>query len=307
MSHPSSGVLAALITPVDEHGDTDFNLFNDVIEFVLERGVDGIVVGGGTAEYPHLSFEDREELALQAVKTVNGRRKVLASIGTSSIHSTLRLARHAEKSGCDALLLPMPYFFRYEQEDLAAFCGAVCRSVSIPCMLYNLPSFTNPLEVETTIKLLASVPNLVGIKDSSGNLDSLQQLAHARNGNRFSLFVGDDSFLLPALSNGWDGVVSGIACFVPELIVALYRSYRAGDLASAVQYQSVLDALIEQIVRLPIPWGVRVGLATRGVPSGPFHIPLSPNRAEQVRALERWLGDWMEERGLEQGEVWSRL
>jgi 4-hydroxy-tetrahydrodipicolinate synthase len=307
MSYPSSGVLAALITPVDEHGGTDFNSFNGVIEFVLERGVDGIVVGGGTAEYPHLSIEDREQLAMQAVQKVSGRGTVLASIGTSSIHSTLQLARHAEKSGCDALLLPMPYFFRYEQEDLDAFCKQVCNSVSIPCLLYNLPSFTNPLEVETTVRLLTSVPNLVGIKDSSGNIDSLQHLAQARNGNHFCLFVGDDSVLLPALRQGWNGVVSGIACFVPELIVALYRSYRAGDLASAEEYQSTLDVLIEQIVQLPIPWGVRVGLAIRGVPNGPLHLPLSPGRQKQVRALERWLENWVQEKQLTQREVWSRL
>jgi 4-hydroxy-tetrahydrodipicolinate synthase len=307
MSHPSSGVLAALITPVDEQGRTDFNCFNDVIEFVLERGVDGVVVGGGTAEYPHLSIEDREELAVRAVQRVNGRGKLLVSIGTSSIYSTLRLARHAEESGCDALLLPMPYFFRYEQEDLEAFCRLVCESVSIPCLLYNLPSFTNPLEAETTVRLLTSVPNLVGIKDSSGNVESLRELARAREGSQFSLFVGDDSFLLPALRHGWDGVVSGIACFVPELIVALYRSYRAGDLASAEEYQATLDVLIEQIVQLPIPWGVRVGLAIRGVPSGPLHLPLSPNREKQVRALERWLENWVQEKQLTQREVWSRL
>jgi len=307
MSHPSSGVLAALITPVDEQGRTDFNCFNDVIEFVLERGVDGVVVGGGTAEYPHLSIEDREELAVRAVQRVNGRGKLLVSIGTSSIYSTLRLARHAEESGCDALLLPMPYFFRYEQEDLEAFCRLVCKSVSIPCLLYNLPSFTNPLEAETTVRLLTSVPNLVGIKDSSGNVESLRELARAREGSQFSLFVGDDSLLLPALRHGWDGVVSGIACFVPELIVALYRSYRAGDLASAEEYQATLDVLIEQIVQLPIPWGVRVGLAIRGVPSGPLHLPLSPNREKQVRALERWLENWVQEKQLTQREVWSRL
>ena len=95
--------------------------------------------------------------------------------------------------------------------------------------------------------------------------------------------------------------------FVPELIVALYRSYRAGDLASAEEHQSALDVLIEQIVQLPIPWGVRVGLAIRGVPSGPLHLPLSPNREKQVRALERWLENWMQEKQLTQREVWSKL
>ena len=110
-----------------------------MIEFVLERGVDGIVVGGGTAEYPHLPIDDRAELASRAVQRANGRGKVLVSVGTSSIHSTLRLARHAESAGCDALLIPMPYFFRYEQEDLAAFCGGSAEaSPSLACFTISL-------------------------------------------------------------------------------------------------------------------------------------------------------------------------
>jgi 4-hydroxy-tetrahydrodipicolinate synthase len=294
MPHPSSGVLAALITPVDESGEPNIDKFHDVIEFVLTRGVNGVVIGGGTAEYPHLALKDRIELTAQAVQHVKGRGFVVASIGTSSIHSTLRLAEKAQESGCDALLIPMPYFFRYEQHDLAAFAREVCQNVSLPCLLYNLPSFTNPLNVDTAIDLLTSVPNLVGMKDSSGEAASLQPLAEARKNRKFSLFVGDDSFLLPALRAGWDGVVSGIACFVPELIVGLYRSYRAGDLEKAAEQQATLDEVIDQIVQLPIPWGVRIGLGVRGLTNGPLHLPLSDARQEQISSLKRWLTEWIE-------------
>lgn len=294
MPHPSSGVLAALITPVDEQGEPDFDKFHNVIEFVLTRGVSGVVIGGGTGEYPHLTIKDRMELTAQAVRHVKGRGFVVASIGSSSIHSTLRLARNAEEAGCDALLIPMPYFFRYEQQDLAAFAREVCKSVSLPCLLYNLPSFTNPLNVSTALDLLSSVPNLVGMKDSSGELASLQPLAEARKHRQFSLFAGDDSFLLPALKAGWDGVVSGIACFVPELIVALYQSYRAGDLEKAAEQQATLDDVIDHIVQLPIPWGVRIGLGVRGIPNGPLHLPLSDGRREQISSLKQWLTEWTE-------------
>ncbi|HVT93887.1 MAG TPA: dihydrodipicolinate synthase family protein [Bryobacteraceae bacterium] len=305
MSYPVSGVLAALITPIDDRGRVDLNAFERVIEFVLERGVEGVVVGGGTAEYPHFALDDRAALAEHAMNRVDGRGKVVAAVGTSSIHSTLQLARRAAGAGCDALLIPMPYFFRYQQQDLEAFCQEVCASVSTPCFLYNLPSFTNPLDVDTAVRLLKTAPNLVGMKDSSGQKASLEPLARARGNGGFSLFVGDDSLLLDALRAGWDGVVSGIACFAPELIAGVYRSHREGNAGQAAAYQAELDAIIEQIVKLPIPWGVREGLAARGIENGPMHVPPSAERREQMAGMRTWLGKWAEGKNLKLDGVWS--
>jgi 4-hydroxy-tetrahydrodipicolinate synthase len=307
MSFRASGVLAALVTPIDDAGRVDLAAFDRVIEFVMERGVHGIVVGGGTAEYPDFEIADRSRLAARAVERMAGRGPVITCVGTASIHSTLRLAQMAVETGCDALLVPMPYFFRYEQQDLAAFCEQVCRFVSAPCLLYNLPSFTNGLAVETAVQLLESVPNLVGLKDSSGEKVNLDPLAQARRNAGFSLFVGDDSLLLDALRVGWDGVVSGIACFAPELITAVYHSHKTGHDADAAAYQAALDALIEEIVRLPIPWGVRVGLAARGLSNGPMHVPPSPERRRQMEALSSWLKRWAEERSLELAQVWTNI
>lgn len=307
MEFPLSGVFAALATPIDEEGRPDADAFERVINFVAERGVKGVVIGGGTAEYPHFSTEERAAFTAQAVRRIRGNGIVIASIGTSSIYSTLHLARCAVDAGVDALLVPMPHFFQYEQEDLVSFCEAVCAAVPVPCLLYNLPSFTAGVSVESAIHLLRSVPNLVGMKDSSGDRDHLAPLSRARVNDEFSLFVGDDSLLLDALHAGWDGVVSGIACFAPELICAVYNSYSNGDEERARCCQQMLDELIEQVVRLPIPWGVRIGLAARGVPNGPMHVPPSRNRLRQAEELRAWLDAWSAGRGLRLQDVWSDI
>jgi 4-hydroxy-tetrahydrodipicolinate synthase len=304
MNPPLAGVFAALVTPIDDSGRVDFPTFERIVDFTLDRGVDGIVLGGGTAEYPHFSIDDRARLSATAVRRANGRGIVISCVGTSSIYSTLELARAVQDSGNDLLLIPMPFFFRYEQQDLAAFVAEVCRAVRTRCLLYNLPSFTNPLEISTAIQLIAETPNVVGLKDSSGNKESLEPLAEARRTRRFSLFVGDDSLLFHALSSGWDGVVSGIACFVPELIASVYRSYRNGDMARSRLCQETVDQLIEYLMRLPIPWGVRVGLATRGIPNGPMHIPPSPQRRVQMDEMAGWLIRWAARNNLQLGAVW---
>lgn len=289
------GIFAALLTPLDERGEVDYETLDRLVDFVLERGVDGVAVGGGTAEYPHFEVEERKRLISRAAARVRGKGLLLTGIGTSSIHSTLALGKHAVQAGSHALLLPMPHFFHYEQHDLGAFCAAVCRALQAPCLLYNLPAFTNPLDPETAIQLLRTEEYLVGIKDSSGDRGSLVRLAQAGAEVGFSLVVGDDALILDALAAGWDGVISGIACFLPELLATHYRSYRAGDDETLRHCQVLIDRLIEEIIKLPIPWGIRVGLEVRGIPTGPLPLPLSSVRAQQVAEFRNWLSQWLPE------------
>lgn len=288
------GVYAAVLTPWDSRGNVDYAAHDRILDFLLERGVDGVVIGGATGEYPHLEFADRAELIARTARGIQGRAKMVVSIGTSSFQSTLKLGQCAIAAGSEALLLPMPYFFRYEQEDLKAFCETVCRTLQAPCLLYNLPSFTNEVRVETAIQLLLSEKNLVGMKDSSGNRDNLRSLAKARAERNFTLLVGDDALLLDALMAGWNGVVSGIACFVPELVRMLFREFNAGNLQRARWAQDHLNSLIKHILELPIPWGVRVGLTARGVPAGHFPLPLSNAREGQVARLREWMSEWFD-------------
>jgi 4-hydroxy-tetrahydrodipicolinate synthase len=302
-----SGVFSALATPIDEQGRPDAAVFAQLIDFVMDRGVDGIVIGGGTAEYPHFEVETRIALARQAVECVAGRGPVITCVGTSSIFTTLALARGAADAGSNLLLLPMPHFFHYSQDDLVAYTQAVCSAVPVPFLLYNLPSFTGAITAATALQLMRTIPNLIGIKDSSGDRQNLRPLGKACEERVASVLVGDDCLLLDALQAGWSGTVSGIGCFVPELILAVYRSHRAGETERAAQLQAELNALIKEVVRLPIPWGVRACLDARGVPSGPMHLPLSSARQEQVAALREWLRNWAQARGLELNQIWDTI
>jgi 4-hydroxy-tetrahydrodipicolinate synthase len=287
-----SGAFAALITPTNEHGAADFQTLDQVVDFVMGHGVDGVVVGGGTGEYPHFTVAERASAIARVRRRLPSPGTLIASIGTSSIHTTLQLARLAAEDGADYLLIPMPYFFHYDQDDLAAFCERVCEAVSLPCLLYNLPSFTAGLTVETAVRLVESVTNLVGMKDSSGNPDNLAPLAELRSRRAVSVFVGDDSLLLPALRAGWDGVISGIACCMPDMIVSIYRAFRCGRTEEAAAQQRVLDEFIEKLMRLPIPWGVRLGLETRGIPNGPLHQPVAESRRPAIADLQAWVRRW---------------
>jgi 4-hydroxy-tetrahydrodipicolinate synthase len=219
---------------------------------------------------------------------------LLAAVGASSMTRSLDLGRAALDAGYAALLLPMPSFFRYEQCDLEAYCRHLAETLQGPCLLYDLPDFTNPLEPETAIALLESVPNIIGIKDSSGRPENHRQFAEARGARDWTLLVGDDRYGVASAEAGWDGAVSGLACCCPELLAALHGSLRRGDLERARRYQGLVDELITHLAPLPTPWGVRVVLQARGLPTGPMPLPVSPERAAQIAQIEGWLPRWLD-------------
>jgi 4-hydroxy-tetrahydrodipicolinate synthase len=287
------GLFAALATPVDARGELDLARLAALAEFVLERGVDGLVLGGATSEYPRFEFQERLAI-LEHVSRRFPAAAVLVAVGSSSLPRTLELARAAAAAGSRAVLVPMPMFFRYDQQDLATYCAHVAAEAPLPCVLYDLRESPNTLEADTAIALLEREPNIVGIKDSSGNPAHLQRYAEARGARDWSLLVGDDRFTRASIAAGWDGGISGLACCCPELLVALHRSGRNGDPDETGRLQGLLDDLIDQVSPLPTPWGVRVALRARGLDTGPLPLPLSRARAEQIARLEAWLRTWLE-------------
>jgi 4-hydroxy-tetrahydrodipicolinate synthase len=189
------------------------------------------------------------------------------------------------------LLLPMPYFFPYQQGDLEQFCRCVAASVSIPVLLYNLPQFTSGLQKETVHTLISEVPNIIGIKDSSGSLEILRHLTE--HGIDACRIVGDDSVLSAALSAGvCDGVISGVACVVPELILGLYAREKHLESAEFSTYAQVLDQFVEQLSAFPTPWGLKWIAQAREILEPTFPLPLSPARAAQGKRLELWFQSW---------------
>lgn len=289
----SSGLFAAVPTPIRPDGRLDLDAFDRVLDFVCGAGVDGICVGGATSEYPHFESSERIAVIRRAAERLPADRALLVGIGASSTRRAVELGEAARDAGSRAMLLPMPMFFKYEQEDLEAYCAHVAATLRWPCLLYDLPDFTNPLSPETALALMREHEFIVGIKDSSGRLENLARFGGARRDAPWTLLVGDDRLLYKGLQAGWNGGISGVAACCPELLAGLYHSFRRGEQAEAARLQALLDEVVGRLSVFPAPWGIRIALAARGFDTGPLPLPLSARRQRQIRDFQDWLSEWV--------------
>jgi 4-hydroxy-tetrahydrodipicolinate synthase len=288
-----SGLYPALATPVTSSGVVDGAMLDRLCDFLLERGASGMCLGGATSEYPRFETGERLEILRRVARRVPRGTVLLAAIGASSLERTLELGRAAFDAGCRAVLVPMPWFFPYQQADLAAYVSHIAETLDGPCLLYDLPDFTSALDPETAIALLQSEPHVVGIKDSSGRVENVLRFVEARGNRDWTLLMGDDRNGLASAEAGWDGAISGIAACCPELLVALYTASRRGEMELARHCQGLLDELITHLAPLPTPWGVRIALRARGLDTGPLPLPVSPERAAQIARIDAWLPGWL--------------
>ncbi len=203
----------------------------------------------------------------------------------------MELARIAEEFGVQGLLLPMPSFFPYQQDDLDLFSRTVAASTNLPVLLYNLPQFTSGLHAETVASLVMNVENIVGVKDSSGSLDILRHLQNS--GIEAIKMVGNDNVLAEALEEGvCDGVISGVACALPEIVACLMcesdkRSTQFRDSAE------LLWQFIQQLDSFPTPWGLKFALQARQVLDPVFAQPVTARRIMQSQEFSAWLASWL--------------
>jgi 4-hydroxy-tetrahydrodipicolinate synthase len=282
------GAYAAVLTPRKETGEIDESAFRRLLEFLLGKGIAGFAINGATGEFGITSEQEFERLMAAAAQTLKGRATFLAGIGSGSSITSIHLGNIASSAGAAGLLLPMPCFFPYSQDDLKAFSCGVAKEADAPVLLYNLPQFTSGLNPQTSLELIRESEAIVGIKDSSGSLDTLRMLTDAAIGAR--RIVGNDEVLAQALKeNLLDGVVSGVACVLPELIGRIYSvgmvdsgSLEFGELAAA------LTAAIDELRPLPTPWGLKMIAESRGLLKATYPMPLSPERETQKTALLRW-------------------
>jgi len=288
---PITGVYAALLTPRGEDQTIDLEALKNLVQFLMRHGVTSYAINGATGEFCLTTPAELQSILATVKQATNGCAEILCGVGAAGTQLAIELAAVAEAEAVKGLLLPMPYFFPYQQEDLDLFSRAVAASTSLPILLYNLPQFTSGLEKETVLKLVQDVPNILGIKDSSGSIEILSHLTrHAPDACRM---VGNDSALAPALQQGvCDGVVSGVACVLPEAILALYSERRNFASASFGNAAHRLDEFIDQLNHFPTPWGLKFIAETRGLFKPHFAQPVTAHRLEQSEALTAWFASW---------------
>ena len=293
MMQTFSGVIAAAVTPHGKRGDEpDIGATLDLIDFLCKAGVQGIALLGSTGEFVNLNFDDRVRLVYLAVK--RSRVPVLAGVSHSTLDGALALGREATAAGAAGLLLMPPFFFRYKQPEIREFYMRFGAELShgAPVYLYNIPVFTSGLSAETAMDLL-STGRFAGIKDSSGDWDYFSALSRFRNQRQCTVLVGNDAVFAPARRAGADGVVSGVACAVPELLLALDRAIAAHDEVEAARLDGRLHEFLERLDRFPTPVAIKAALGVRGLKTGALPVPLGRDTMAALEEFKAWFKGWL--------------
>ncbi len=291
---PVEGVFAAAIAPRRATGhEIDLALIFEVIDFLCSKKVNGIALFGATGEYIHFGLEERVRVAQLAVK--RSRVPLIVNVSHSNLDGAVMLADEAAYCGAAGVLLMPPHFFRYTQVEVREFYLEFAKALraDIPVYIYNVPFFTTELQPETACQLLGT-GKFAGIKDSSGNKDLLAALLHQKELTPFvRIILGNDSIFTYGRSAGADGVISGVCCGLPELMLGLNRAIAAKDDAKRDQLQHRLSEYIDWLDRFPVPIGVRETVAMRGLKIGPQAIPFSPATARAMDEFREWFKAWL--------------
>jgi 4-hydroxy-tetrahydrodipicolinate synthase len=292
METPIRGPLAALLTPRHVTGEVDLDALERNVELVLEKGGTGLVLTGGTGEYFDLSIQQRKAVLERAAAANANRGVLVASTGAARLEDVADLAAHAFSAGADIILLPAPHFYRYPQTDLEAFYRAAARAIHGPVLIYNLAGFVSPLEADTIVRLIEKVPNLVGVKDSSGSLEALEKLSAAEFPS--CRILGNDTVLVEALRrNLIDAVISGPTSVIPEATVALFQASSLGDEDRFERLAKLFEEAIGQFERLPYPWALKTVAEARGLFPARLPFPPGPDREAQLAELRAWFEGWL--------------
>lgn len=285
-----TGVYAAVLTPRTADGSFDKSAFRTLIRFLLDSGIQGFAVNGATGEFP-LTRPEELSVQLDEVCTLSaGKAKVLCGVGAASVQKSIELAEIASDSSVTGLLLPAPYYFRYSQADLVAWANEIAGNASLPCLLYNLPQFATGFEPTTTHALVRDTSSIIGVKDSSGSLDTLRLLTAEQP--EACRIVGNDSALAAALAeNVCDGVVSGVASVLPQLVLELFHAQPGSDVFA--NSSALLSEFIQHIDTFPTPWGLKWASEARGLLVPQFAQSVAPDRLLAAKELQAWLKQWL--------------
>lgn len=287
-----TGSLVAIVTPMREDGSIDFAALKNLIDFHVREGSDGIVIVGTTGESPTVSVEEHCELIRFAVDNVAGRLPVIAGTGGNSTAEAIELTRFAKKAGAQAALSVVPYYNKPTQEGLYRHFKAIAEAVDIPVVLYNVPGRTvADMSNDTTLRL-AEIPNIVGIKDATGNLDRACDLI-VRAPKDFALYSGDDMTCMATILLGFHGTISVTANVAPRQMHEMCVAAAAGDAQKARDLHFRLLGLHRDLFceanPIPVKWAVQ----QMGLVPGGIRLPLTPlseNNQARVRAAMRLAG-----------------
>ncbi len=287
------GILPAIITPFhqDSRMSLDIEGLRSNIESLLQRGIHGIVPCGSTGESATLTFEEHEQVISKTVEVVNGRIPVLAGTGSNNTEEAIRLTRAAKDAGADGALVISPYYNKPNRSGLVKHFTKLA-DIGLPIILYNVPGRTGQNLLPDLVIELARHPNIVGVKEASGDIVQISRIIEGTRDEEFVVLSGDDAMTLPVLALGGAGVISVTANVDPGRMVQMYEAFRAGDLVRAQDLHFELSPLMRAmfIDTNPIPVKKAVGLS--GMAAGPVRLPLDDLDGQKTEQLRKVLASY---------------
>ncbi len=281
-----TGSAVALVTPFKDNGDVDFDKLKELVEFHVAHKTDAIVICGTTGEAATLSHEEHLECIKKCVEFADHRIKVIAGTGSNCTATAIYLSTEAESYGVDGLLVVTPYYNKATQKGLIAHFTAVADSVSLPIILYNVPSRTGcNILPETAVELAKTVDNIVGIKEASGNIGQVVKLASLAQGC-IDIYSGNDDQVVPLLSLGGKGVISVTANIIPEDTHDMVMKFLEGDIEGSLKLQlkavELCNALFCEVNPIPVKKAVEI----LGLCGGTLRMPLTEMEPANVEKLK---------------------
>ncbi|WP_035383804.1 4-hydroxy-tetrahydrodipicolinate synthase [Ferriphaselus sp. R-1] len=269
------GSIVAIVTPLHEDGSLDLAAFRTLIDFHIAEGTDGIVVVGTTGESPTVDVEEHELLIAEAVKHAAGRIPIIAGTGANCTKEAIELASFSQRAGAAASLTVVPYYNKPTQEGLYQHFKTIAEAVDMPHLLYNVPGRTGADMSNDTVLRLAQIPNIVGIKDATGNLERGSDLL-LRAPKDFAVYSGDDATTMSLILLGAVGTISVTANVAPRLMHEMCAAALAGDVATARAINYRLLALHRHLFVEANPIPVKWAVARMGLIKNTLRLPLTP-------------------------------
>ena len=284
------GSIVAIVTPF-KNGKVDEEAYRELIEFQIENGTHAIVPCGTTGESATLDMEEHNRVIEIAVEAVNKRVPVIAGTGGNSTSEAIELTAHAKKCGVDGTLQVTPYYNKPTQEGLYQHFKAIAKAVALPQVLYNVPGRTSVNMIPETVGRLAELPEVVGIKEASGNLSQMAEIVKLA-GDKITLLSGDDNVTLPVLALGGKGVVSVAANIVPRETADMVNAWEKGDVAKTRELYYRLFPLFQAMFYETNPIPVKTSLALMGRIQDEMRLPLYPMAPANLKRLKKVLKDF---------------
>jgi 4-hydroxy-tetrahydrodipicolinate synthase len=287
------GAFTALVTPMTESGEVDYEGFRQLVQFQITGGIDGIVPLGTTGENPTLDETEEDKLIEIAVKESGGKISVIVGAGSNDTRHMVQYVERAKNMGADAALVVTPYYNKPNDDGLLRHFEAAAKP-GIPVIVYNIASRTGRNIPAPLMEKIAAIPGIAGVKESSGDInqmgDIIKDTAMARAG-KFAVLSGDDSFTLPLISMGGDGVISVISNLLPAKIKALTKAALEGKYEEARSLHYELLPLMKALFIETNPVPIKQALVWAGIPAGPARLPLGKLSPTNEATLKKVMAD----------------